>query len=79
MAYLACMIIGSMVTIVCACMCAVGEDDNNKRNSDNYCLLLSVSGMYIAVVDKETGEIIEVYKNAGKEGRDFKYEREELK
>lgn len=74
MAYLACMIIGSMVTIVCACLCAVGEDDNHKGNND-YCLLLSASGMYIVVIDDETGEVIEVYKNVGKEGRDFKYER----
>lgn len=78
MAYLACMIIGSMVTIACACICAIDKDDS-KDNNNNYCLLLSVSGMYIAVIDKETGEVIEVYKNAGKEGRDFKYEREGLK
>ena len=68
---------GSVMTIIAAYIGTIGKD-KHKENSD-YCLLLSASGMYIAIIDKETGEVIEVYKNAGKVGRDFKYEREGLK
>lgn len=74
MVYLACMIIGSMVPLVCACICTIDKDDS-KDNNNNYCLMLTVSGSMIILLDKATGEAIEIYDYSRKEGVDFIYER----
>lgn len=72
MAYLACMIIGSMVTIACACMCAVGKDDKPKT-------IFIHSGYYLYEVVEATGEVVGLYEY--KEGDKYGdiYERRELK
>lgn len=59
MAYLACMIIGSMVTIACACICAVGEDD--KPLLDKPKTLIVRDGDVIFECVESTGEVINIY------------------
>lgn len=59
MAYLACMIIGSMVTIACACICAVGKDD--KPLLDKPKTLIVRDGDFIYECIESTGEVINIY------------------
>lgn len=60
MVYLFYMIIGSMVTIACACICAVGKDD--KPKSRKTVALVDNGGDYVLIVDKTTGELLQEYK-----------------
>jgi hypothetical protein len=48
------MIIGSMVTIACACICAVGEDDKPKT-------LVVRDGDIIYEFIESTGKVINIY------------------
>lgn len=59
MAYLACMIIGSMVTIVCACLCAVGKDE--KPLLDKPKTLIVRDGDIIYECSERTGEVLNIY------------------
>ena len=62
MVYLVYMIIGSMVTIACACICAVGKDDKPKNSNRKTVALVDNGGDYVLIVDKTTGELLQEYK-----------------
>ena len=59
MTYLICMVIGSLVTIVCACLCAVGEDE--KPLLDKPKTLIVREGDIIFECIESTGEVINIY------------------
>ena len=79
MVYLVYMIIGSMVTIACACICAVGKDD--KPKSRKTVALVDNGGDYVLIVDKTTGELLQEYKYSSRtEWGELQYnEKRELK
>lgn len=72
MVYLACMIIGSMVTIVSACLCAVGKDDKPKT-------VYIHSGYFLYEFDKTTGEVLNFYEYTEGDKYGDIYEKRELK
>ena len=57
MAYLACMIIGSLITIASACICAIGNDDKDDKPET----LIVRDGSIIYEFIETTGEVINIY------------------